>query len=612
AGAGVFVLSNHYKPGMDPAAPVAPASIVSHDLDGDGKLDLIVANELENQLSVLLGDGTGTFASEARPLANGQPISLVVGDFNGDNKPDLAAAAWDGDAVQVLLNTRPRRCDEGFDTASNAELGPAPQAIAGGDFNGDGKPDLAVIDSSEISFRVLLGTGNGSYRPSTPIPIPAGGGDHFVAADFNTDGKLDIATPNVEGATLFTGSGTGTFGAPAPAIGGFYPSSLAAGDFNGDDKLDLVTTVEGGTISIFLFSGSAFGAPSHTYVGNNPVSVAVADFNRDGRRDIVFVDLVNVRVMFGDGTGAFEAPIDLPHSGSEPRYVMTTDFNGDGFADLAVANRDSADVTLFFGKGDRTFEPAVSYPVGPEPRWLAADDLTGDGKLDLLVGFSSGRFAKLLPGNGALKSFGAPSAWDFAATPVAVTAADFDGDGDKDLAAVVASAAPRLTTLPGNGDGTFPVLTTYPTGEMPHQVCAADFDRDGALDLAASLLVEGEVSVLPGVGDGTLAATAVSTAVTSPGAAVHADLDADGVLDLAVASGATGKLLVMLGTSTGGFALPVSYTFPGTNPAPSAVKAADFNRDGALDLVVANGGANNVCFFYGNGLGAFAVPPIGE
>ncbi|MGI5863912.1 MAG: Ig-like domain-containing protein [Myxococcales bacterium] len=607
-GTGAFGAAQNFKTGLDPLVPVAPASIGVADLDGDGALDLVVANELENTLSVLLGDGMGGFVPETRPLANGQPVSAAIGDFNGDSKPDLAAAAWDADAVQVILNSRPRRCDEGFDTASNAEIGPAPQAVASGDFNGDGKPDIAVIDGTEVNLRVLLGTGNGSYRPSTPVAIPGGAGNHIVAADFNADGKLDVATPNVLGATFFSGNGSGGFTSPSPTTNGMPPTALAAGDFNGDDKLDLATTVESGFVEVYLFT-SSFGKLSTTYVCNGrpvctPTHLTIADFDRDGREDIAFVDLANVRVLFGDGSGGFTEPIDFT-AGSAPSFVMSADFNADGFADLAVASEASGTVHLLAGDGNGGFSAGPALAVGTAPRWLTADRMNGDAHLDLVVGFSGERATKVLPGNGDM-TFGAATAWDLAASPVAVATADFDGDGATDIAAVVASASPRVTTLLGNGDGTFPMPATYAAAGSPHKVFSADFDRDGALDLGVSALTGNHVRLFPGNADGTLAA-ALSTGASSPGAAAHADLNADGVLDLVVASATTGKLLVMFGDGAGLFAAPVEYAFPGTSPAPSAVAVGDFNRDGALDVVVANGAANNVCFYYGAGDGALGA-----
>jgi hypothetical protein len=269
-------------------------------------------------------------------------------------------------------------------------------------------------------------------------------------------------------------------------------------------------------------------------------------------------------------------------------------------------------VSILRGNGDATYAAPVSYPVAANPSWLSVDDLDANGSAELLVGFASGsgQEAMVLLGNedGSLR---AATSWRFAATPVAVTSADFDADGKKDLAAAVASASPRLTTLFGMGDGTFPALPTRAVDAQPHVMTAADFDRDGAVDLAVSALNDGLVDLLLGDGDGTFM-TASPVSVASPGASIQADLNRDGKPDLLVVSSVTGQLSVLLGNVDGTFGAATNYVFPGSSPAPSALAAGDLNRDGAPDVVVANGAANLVCFFWGNGTGALTTPALPE
>jgi hypothetical protein len=276
---------------VDYGAGSNPSSVAVGDFRGDGKLDLVVANDGSNNVSILLGNGDGTFQAAVNyGVGSGSaPTSVAVGDFNGDGKLDLAVANELSNNVSILLGNG----DGTFQAAVNYGAGSTLFAVAVGDFNGDGKLDLAVADAVSDYVSVLLGNGDGTFK--TAVQYVAGLEPIAVAvADFNGDGKLDLAVANDEGnsVSILLGKGNGTFQA-AVNYGTGTPGSVAVGDFNGDGKLDLV--VVGGVnsdnvsvVALLLGNGDGTFQAAVNYGTGADTSVAVGDFNGDGRLDRAF------------------------------------------------------------------------------------------------------------------------------------------------------------------------------------------------------------------------------------------------------------------------------------------------------------------------------------
>jgi hypothetical protein len=241
-----------------------PFSVAVGDFNRDGRTDLVTANQASNDVSVLLGNGNGTFQPAVNFAAGYGPRSVVVADFNSDGKPDLATVA--GGTVSVLLGNG----DGTFQTLKSTVLGFGAWTIAVGDFNGDGKPDLAVTGQSN-SVGVLLGNGDGTFQAAQSFAVGADSVS-VVIGDFNGDGKPDLAVPSVSQncASVLLGNGDGTFQAAQHFAVGASPWSLATGDFNGDGKPDLaVANAAGNSVSVLLNavqSTTAVSAPvSSTY-----------------------------------------------------------------------------------------------------------------------------------------------------------------------------------------------------------------------------------------------------------------------------------------------------------------------------------------------------------
>jgi hypothetical protein len=321
------------------------------------------------------------------------------------------------------------------------------------------------------------------------LAIPAGPWG-LAVGDFNGDGKQDLAVPNESLNVVYItlGNGDGTFQSPLPYATGNAPQFVATGDFNSDGKLDIVVCNRtDGTISILLGKGDGtFQAHVDYRAGSTADVVAVADLNGDGKLDVVVTNFAasTVSVLLGNGDGTFQGPVAFP-TGSNPNWTVIGDFNRDGVLDLAVTNSADNTVSILLGNGDGTFQAHVDYPAGQGPACVVAGDLNGDGKLDLAVAdnITTGQVYVLLSnGDGTFQQGVTYPAGDGA---INLAAADFNGDGKLDLA-VVNSVANSVSILLGDGDGTFGQQKQFPTGTQPRQVAIGDFNGDGQLDLAVA------------------------------------------------------------------------------------------------------------------------------
>ncbi len=359
---------------------------------------------------------TLSFAPAANFTADNQPISVAFGDFNGDGKADLAVANHASHDVSVLLNTTAAGATiPTYAPAMNFAAGPSPFSVAVADFNGDGKADLAVANNSNSGIvSVLLNTtATGATTPTfaPAMNFAAGSGPLSVAVgDFNGDGQADLAVANSNSDdvlvllnTTATGATTPTFSPAMNFITGTAPTSVAVGDVNGDGKADLAVANSGsGDVSVLL-NTTATGATTPTFApaqsfaaGTAPRSVAVGDINGDGQADLAVANIGtgDVSVLLnttatGATTPTFAPAVNFTTDNS-PESVAMGDFNGDGQSDLAVANIGTGDVSVLLnttatGATTPTFAPAVNFTVGHEPFSVAVGDVNGDGKADLAV-----------------------------------------------------------------------------------------------------------------------------------------------------------------------------------------------------------------------------------
>jgi hypothetical protein len=330
------------------AAGTNPSAMVTGDFDGDGLLDIAVANQGSNNVTVLLGSQAGGFtAAIGSPFSVGAaPDAIAVADFNGDGVLDLAVANYNGNTVTVLIGNG----SGGFTaTANPIPVGRLPAGIAVGDFNDDGIPDLVTANLNSGTVSVLLGDGSGGFTVGSGNQVQAGLGPKGIAVgDFNGDGVQDIAISNEEyneaSVAILIGDGAGGFTATAMQTGGYLGYAASVGDFNRDGFPDLAVASYFGSVAVLLGGpATAFTTPSDSPfpVGSTPLGLVVGDFNGDGIPDLATANSGDgtVTVLLGDGKGGFApAPGNPFLAGGHPAALAVADFNHDGVEDLAIAN----------------------------------------------------------------------------------------------------------------------------------------------------------------------------------------------------------------------------------------------------------------------------------
>ncbi|MGB7622245.1 MAG: VCBS repeat-containing protein [Terriglobia bacterium] len=605
-------------------AGTSPYSVAVADFNRDGKADLAVANKLSNDVSVLIGVGDGTFQTPVNFGVGTGPRFIVIEDFNGDGIADLAIAnagiasggAGSGSvtgSVSILLGNG----KGGFQPAVNYSAGSHPWSVSVADFNGDGKLDLAVVDNGTFmsdpgGVLILLGRGDGTFQ--TPGSYLAGTNPTaLVAADFNGDGKPDIAiaSGDASGLIILFGKGDGTF---LPSVSyklGIGFTDLAPGDFNADGKLDLALVDPSGAIAILIGNGDgSFQIRGKFETGGSQSHfVAVGDMNGDRKADLAVVNANTVSVLLGNGDGTFHLLGNFV-AGYAPTALAFGDVNGDGLQDIVVANSSSDDISILLGKGDGTFSAARNYADIFSTSFVTKADFNGDGKVDLVMTNNFGGVS-VLSGNGD-GTFQAPVSYVTGPGPQTITIADFNVDGKPDMA--VANNGGGLTHFPtpgnlsvllGNGDGTFQSAVIYTAGNGPFSIAAADVNGDGFIDLVAANVRSKDVSVLFGNGDGTFRSAINFPLDSQPLSMAVGDFNGDGRADLALLTVGSNTVSVLLGRGDGTFQSPVRYD---TDSLPSFLLAADFNGDGKLDLAVAGGTSNTVSILLGKADGTFQAP----
>jgi len=354
------------------------------DFNGDGNLDLAVANSDSNNVSVLLGNGAGNFSEPAQLVAGDTPYYVAVGFLNGDGFLDLAVANINSNNVSVLLGNG----DGTFDPKIDFPAGSQPRSIALGDFDGDDNLDIAVANRGDNNVSVLLGAGDGSFGSATNFPVQEAPVP-IAVADFNGDGNLDITVANrvSNSASVLLGTGDGSFGDALNFDVGEEsgPRGIAVADFDGDGNSDIVmSNYDSNNVSVLLGVGNGTFEPATNFnVRNDPQSVAVADLDADGDIDIVTGNkrgsTVSVLLGAGDGTFASDIRFDLMRM-SGPEFIAVGEFNNYGGLDLVTANRFGDDVGVLLTAATVEFSQAT-YQVNEDGSFTSVDitiDRSGD------------------------------------------------------------------------------------------------------------------------------------------------------------------------------------------------------------------------------------------
>ncbi|MCU0546635.1 MAG: DUF4347 domain-containing protein, partial [Oscillatoriaceae cyanobacterium Prado104] len=351
------VLNTFKQPPLILTTGTRPSAIVSQDFNGDGLADLAVANSSLNDgsVSIFLGTGQGNFGPATNfPVGNGRlPRGIVAGNFNGDTLPDLAVStiiAGDlGGEVYVFLGTG----QGNFDDGTNFGGGARQEAITAGDFNQDGFADLVVAETDRAA--IALGTGQGTFGNFNTVGT-ATSPRSLEIGDFNADNNLDVVVSNGgldPSISIFFGTGQGTFGTSVSLLNvAPSASSIAVADFNADGRSDLALT-RGQNVSILLATGpGTFSNPANFNAGLDPNDIAVGDFNADGQLDLAVANLDvvtfsnEVSILTGTGQGTFNGPFNYKTGGDTPSALASGDFNFDSRQDIAVINTNSQNVSI--------------------------------------------------------------------------------------------------------------------------------------------------------------------------------------------------------------------------------------------------------------------------
>jgi hypothetical protein len=690
-----------------------PSAEVLGDLNGDGIPDLVTVNMEGGDVSVLLGNGDGTFRSAVNYPTGCAPLDLVLADFNRDGNQDLAVTGENG--FCVLLGNG----DGSFQppiTHSGSMFG----GLAVIDMNRDGIPDL-LAESNDVGVSVFLGNGDGTFQPSVTTDIS--GVMFWAVLDANGDGVPDLASMTSDyGApvNVWLGNTNGTFQAPTSStVENDYPMAMAAGDFNGDGKTDLAVLYLASVAALLGNGDGTFQAPIQSGAAPPGYAVAAGDVNGDGKLDLVYAGYGEdiLTVALGNGDGTFQPGANTSSEGTGNPLIG--DFNGDGKPDVAISDHYSNTLSVSLGAQlsglfiasthtgsfvagqigatyllivtDPEFTPSSGTVTVTDtlPAGLTATAISGSGWSCVLPTLTCTRSDTLYPGTNyppitltvnVSSSMELPTVTNLASVstsagttvgmdpttiilPVEIslnvtpgsslldqvvtmtatvgpgdtgTVLFLDGMDALGVSAISAGQAAFTTSLLEAGvhqlrafysenavhagfstitsftvsaapASTFAPVLNDATGSQPTGIAVGDFNNDGKADLVTANSGANTVSVLLGNGDGTFAAHVDYTVGGTPVAVAVGEFNGDGYPDLAVINQAGSTFSILLGNGDGTFRTATSS--PAGN-SPSSIAVGDFNRDGIEDLAVGSASGTTLNVFFGNGDGSFQSPVL--
>ncbi len=626
-----------YAAKVDLATGLFSRSVSIGDLDGDGKADLAVANASSNTVSVFRNTssvGSINYAASVDFTTGTNPTSVSIGDLDGDGKADLAVANGNSSTVSVLRNTASTTVPTV--TSFTPTSGGAGTTITLTGTNFSGATAVSFGGTAAISFSVVsatslaatVGTGiSGNVSVTTPLGTAALGGFTLVPTPSITSftptsgpvgtsvtitGTNFDATPSNNivffGATqaIVTVATTTSLTVTVPVGATYQPITVLTNSLLAYSSKPFEVTFAG----VPGIDGSSFAVKTDFTTGTTPTSVAIGDLDGDGKDDLAVANYNDntVSVLLNTssaGTISYAAKVDFT-TGGGPFSVSIGDLNGDGKADLAVANPGSNTVSVLLNTGSAgtiNYAAKVDFTTGTTPLSVSIGDLDGDGKADLAVANQSSKTVSVFRNTGSVGSIGYAARIDFATgiAPYSVSIGDLDGDGKADLA--VANGSNTVSVLLNTssaGTINYAAKVDFTTGTDPTSVSIGDFDGDGKADLAVANRNSNTVSVFrntSSLGSISYAAKVDFTTGSQPRSVSISDLDGDGKADLAVVNPGSNTVSVLLNTGSAGtinYAAKVDFT---TGFIPLSVSIGDLDGDGKADLAVANYNSSTVSVF---------------
>ena len=617
-----------------------PYHLVIADLNKDNKTDIIVPNDATDSIGMLYGHGDGSF-EEQIPFSTGRgtgPNHLAIADFNNDSFLDIVVANNFADSISLFLG----HANGNFTTFRAFSFGQvlSIKSVAAGDFDGDQNIDIVLTDFGYNRILVFLGYGNGSFDLVQSYTTGDGSRPIFVAvADFNNDQYLDIATANygTNKVGIFVGYGNGSFTNQTAfsSTDALLPTCIAVEDINNDRCLDIVVA-NSGSNNVGLLLGHCNGTfAAHMVSSTNsqsaPFSVTIGDVNDDQWLDVVVAnaDLDHIGIFFGYGNGNFATQITFSTGlTSVPCFAAIVDLNNDHRLDVAVVNRGTSKVAILLGHANTGINNTAEYLLGDyysdflirtyystgsssHPSSIAVGDLNNDTYLDAVVANSGTDTIGILLGDGSgLFLEETTYLLDSNSRPRSVIVVDFNKDDLLDIA-VANFLADNIVIFQGHGNGSFAQQSVVgiPAESNPSSLASGDFNNDGWLDLVVTNTGGNSIDLLFGFRYTSFQRPVKSTAVINAGITflTVGDFNTDGRLDVIIANFNTNNVGILLGLGNGSFTAPTTYAnIDGSHP--WCVAVADFNNDSRLDIAIAVWGLDQIGVILGNGDGTFGEP----
>ncbi len=593
-----------------------------------GKLDLVVTCDSSGNAGaakVFPGAGNGAFnAPNSTPAVTGIfPSSAVVADFNLDGIPDLAVVNLTDATVSVYTGDGAGGFTLQATLGQSDGIGTNPVFVTAADVNGDGIPDLLVVNQADGSVTVLytnINEGGGLSFFSTTLFTSGSNPAWVTVGDFNGDGSPDVAVADNGSGTvdIFLNDNDGGFNSPNPFSAGSNPSSIVAGDFNGDGILDLAVTnggSGGSTVTILLGGGGGTFpiAVPYSGAGTSPYAMVIGDFDGDGNLDLAIADnfagSATVAVLLGDGSGVFNPAAGSPYtiSGQQATSIAAGDFNGDARLDLAITTTAGANIllnTALRGNPSALLFTGSSDPAAPAPPGALDIISAKSGAAATFTASPTQSWISVTPTTGSTAS---PQTLTVSTNPTGLSAGIHFGEVDVTAAGHFGATIPVTLDVIGPSGIVLPAANSpFDTGGQGSDVVvAADFNNDGILDLAVGNQTSSSITIF--FGDGSGGFTSSPEQDIFPEVAVFAlvagDFNNDGNIDLAFTDGSNPFVFVFEGDGMGDF-FPFFSTPVPSGASPASLTVGDFNGDGNLDIAF-----SNTTLLLGDGQGNFAPAP---